>query len=61
VRRTARGGSLALGARTARAPGARSSTASGHRVDGETPNLVLIAGAAAPSNDGDWQFRAMGA
>ena len=32
-----------------------------HRVDGETPNLVLIAGAAAPSNDGDWQFRAMSA
>jgi len=32
-----------------------------HRVDGEIPNLVLIAGAAAPSNDGDWQFRAMGA
>ena len=30
-------------------------------VDGETPNLVLIAGATAPSNDGDWQFRAMGA
>jgi hypothetical protein len=32
-----------------------------HRVDGETPNLVLIAGATAPSNDGDWQFRDMSA
>jgi len=32
-----------------------------HRVDGEIPNLVLIAGAAAPSNDADWQFRAMSA
>ena len=32
-----------------------------HRVDGELPKLVLIAGAAAPSNDGDWQFRAMSA
>jgi hypothetical protein len=32
-----------------------------HRVDGEIPNLVLIAGAGAPSNDGDWQFRAMSA
>jgi hypothetical protein len=32
-----------------------------HRVDGDTPNLVLIDGTAAPSNDGDWQFRAMGA
>ena len=30
-----------------------------HRVDGEIPNLVLIAGAAAPSNDADWQFREM--
>jgi hypothetical protein len=30
-------------------------------VDGEIPNLVLIAGATAPSNDGDWQFRAMSA
>jgi hypothetical protein len=30
-------------------------------VDGEIPNLVLIAGAAAPSNDADWQFRAMSA
>jgi hypothetical protein len=32
-----------------------------HRVDGEIPNLVLIAGAEAPSNDGEWQFRAMSA
>jgi hypothetical protein len=30
-------------------------------VSGDTPNLVLIAGATAPSNDGDWQFRAMSA
>ena len=32
-----------------------------HRVDGEIPNLVLIAGAAAPSNDAQWRFRAMSA
>jgi hypothetical protein len=31
-----------------------------HRVEGEVPSLVLIAGVAAPSNDSQWQFREMG-
>jgi hypothetical protein len=30
-----------------------------HRVEGEVPRLVLIAGAAAPAADAAWQFRAM--
>ncbi len=32
-----------------------------HRVAGEIPNLVLIAGAPAPAPQGAWQFRALGA
>lgn len=28
-----------------------------HRVEGEVPSLVLLAGAAAPANDSQWQFR----
>lgn len=28
-----------------------------HRVEGEVPDLVLIAGAAAPANDTSWKFR----
>lgn len=31
------------------------------RVDGELPNLVLLAGAAAPSGDSDWKFRELAA
>ena len=30
-----------------------------HRIDGEVPSLVLIAGAAAPAGDAAWQFHAM--
>jgi hypothetical protein len=30
-----------------------------HRVEGEVPRLVLLAGAAAPAGETDWQFRAM--
>ena len=31
-----------------------------HRVEGEVPSLVLISGAAAPSNELQWQFREIG-
>jgi hypothetical protein len=30
-----------------------------HRVEGAVPSLVLLAGAAAPAADADWQFREM--
>jgi hypothetical protein len=30
-----------------------------HRVEGGVPSVVLIAGAAAPGNDSQWQFREM--
>ena len=32
-----------------------------HRIDGELPSLVLVAGAAAPTSDSQWQFREMSA
>ena len=36
-----------------------------HRVwtpeDGPLPSLVLLSGAAAPSNSGEWQFRELAA
>lgn len=32
-----------------------------HRVEGDVPDLVLIAGAAAPANDTSWKFRELSA
>jgi hypothetical protein len=32
-----------------------------HRVDGALPDLVLLSGAAAPSEAGDWKFRGLAA
>jgi hypothetical protein len=32
-----------------------------HRIDGPLPSLVLLSGAAAPSNSGEWQFRELAA
>ena len=32
-----------------------------HRVEGEVPNVVLLAGAGAPANDTGWKFRELAA
>jgi hypothetical protein len=32
-----------------------------HRVDGELPDLVLLAGASAPEQDSEWKFRELAA
>ena len=32
-----------------------------HRVEGDVPSTVLVAGARAPANQGTWQFRELAA